>query len=289
MVSKLGRFNLSSEYANANPEHEDLAAQNQAERELDRLNAELDQIKKTLAERESALAQAALDAQQARERWQQQLAARVAAAEAQSRREKSVNALAELTARCEAAEQTVEPLEQEQAEQGRFAVDSTALAPLVDGDTGVEPAPFTTTAPSRKPEQESNIVIRTNRIWATEAAEAIEQTRRASSRKNATRGIVAAAALGVLTIVVLVTGAGGNSPAGPTQDLAVSLRDVNVRAAPSTDAKVLSTLPRGMKVAMIGQRGSWNLIALQGAGSDAQPQQGWVHSSFLKKETATAR
>ena len=116
-----------------------------------------------------------------------------------------------------------------------------------------------------------------------------DETRRAS-REAATGGIVAAAALGMLTIAALITGGNGNpAPRGSSQELAVALRDVNIRAAPSTEAKVLSTLSRGVKVAMIEERGSWQLVRIEGNSRDTQARQGWVYTSFLKREPAKPR
>src|SRR5262245_31914344 len=121
-MSKYGRFNFDSAYAvNPGP------IGDQAEGELYRLRRELAALKETLADRETALANAALDAQRSRERWQQETqralldaeqawkadeAPRFAAAEAQWRQQ-SADALADATARYEAAELKVEQLSQE--------------------------------------------------------------------------------------------------------------------------------------------------------------------------------
>jgi hypothetical protein len=279
MVSKFARFNFSSATAAlAAPQDE----ADRAERELDRLHAELDALKITLAEKEAALAKAALDAQQARDRWQQQLAARIEAAEAQSRQQSARSTLAEVTAACEAAGQTMEQPGQEQARQ-EYSADSGASAQHASDPTCSAPS-----AAPQDTQQDSNIIIRTNRIWAAETAAAVESPRRAS-RRRALGGAVAAASLGLLAIAVVVTGGGSPVRRDSSQDLAVALRDVNVRAAPSTEAKILSTLPRGVKVATIEQRGSWSLIEIEGAGRDTRPRQGWVYNSLLKSETAKTR
>src|SRR6185295_363243 len=90
----------------------------QQDDEVLRLREEVTALKSTLADREMALAKAALEAEESRSRWQQESqaallkaeqawmaheAARLAAAEAQWR-EQSALALAEVTARCEAGE-----------------------------------------------------------------------------------------------------------------------------------------------------------------------------------------
>jgi hypothetical protein len=274
MVSKLGRFNFSSASAELSAQDVEVA---QAESELDRLYAELDTLKATLADREAALAKAALDAQEARDRWQEQLAARVAAAQAQSRQQSARSALAEVTAACEAAEQTLEEPGQEQARQD-----------LLFGRPAVAQPADRVSATLQDTPRESNIVIRTNRVWAAEAVEAADQTRRAS-KKHALFGVVAAASLVVLAITSLATTSGSPVRSGSSQDLAVALRDVNVRAAPSTEAKIVSMLPRGVKVATIEERGSWHLIRIEGAGRDTQPRQGWVNASFLKREATRPR
>src|SRR5262245_14646942 len=73
-MSKYGRFNFGSAYAvNTEPVEVD--------GELYRLRRELAALKETLADRETALANAALDAQQSRERWQQETEAALLDAE----------------------------------------------------------------------------------------------------------------------------------------------------------------------------------------------------------------
>ena len=68
------------------------------------------------------------------------------------------------------------------------------------------------------------------------------------------------------------------------QGFAAVASDVNLRAAPSTTARVIATLPRGLKVATIERRGEWTFVQVEGEGN-TQPRRGWVFSSFLKEET----
>src|SRR5262245_51465926 len=203
-MSKYGRFNFDSAYAvNPGP------IGDQAEGELYRLRRELAALKETLADRETALANAALDAQQSRERWQQEIqhalsdaeqawkaeeAARFAAAEAQWRQQ-SADAVAEATARDEAAELKVEQLGRD-AELIADAASTEATAPYEATEPMAEQQARATesiadaaapkaTKPAAKFEdfisqaqservhraQEARIVLRPDRIWLNEAAE----------------------------------------------------------------------------------------------------------------------
>src|SRR5262245_3569713 len=125
-----GRFNFGSAYA-ADTGPDDVALHDQAKGELDRLHRELAALKATLADRETALANAALDAQRSYERWQQESrqalldaerawkadeAVRFAAAQAQWQQQ-SADALAEATARREAAERNLAQLGREAARE----------------------------------------------------------------------------------------------------------------------------------------------------------------------------
>jgi len=324
-MSKYGRFNFGSAYTEANAWPDVVAGLDQAEGELHRLRRELTGLKATLADRETALAKAALDAQLARDRWQQELsaaektwkaeeAAQLAAAEAQWRQQ-SASALAEVTARCEAAELMLEELSQEAARERNDFIGGGVSAKRANRETEFEQVISATGTERGHRTKESNIVIRTNRIWG---AEAVEQRRRAS-RKYPILGVVAAASLGILAIAVyssigpllqsrpsnfaVVTSGLSPIPGGsvvpvasspPTstnvpQDMAVVVREVNVRASPSNTATVVSTLQRGLKVARIEQRGSWALVQIEGADRNTRPRQGWVYGSFLKKETTRTR
>jgi SH3 domain-containing protein len=284
MVSKLGRFSFSSTSVEMKAPDDPVAAERQADLEVARLQGELDTLKAALADREAALALAASDAQQARDQWQQDLTARIAAAETQSRQQSARSALADVTAACDAAQQASEQSSQNLSRQDHPA-DGSASPQPADREVASHQAPATGAVLEDAP-RPSKIVIRTNRLWA---ADVVDEARRVA-KERATGGIVAAAALGMLTVAALITGGNGNpATRGSSQDLAVALRDVNVRAAPSTEAKILSTLSRGVKVAMIEERGSWHLVRIEGNSGETRSRQGWVYASFLKREPPKPR
>jgi len=74
------------------------------------------------------------------------------------------------------------------------------------------------------------------------------------------------------------------APAVPAPHMAVVARDVNVRANPSTEAELVSTLRRGLKVVMLETRGNWTLVRIGGENDQSPSLQGWVYTSFLKGE-----
>jgi hypothetical protein len=61
----------------------------------------------------------------------------------------------------------------------------------------------------------------------------------------------------------------------------VVLHGVNLRVAPSSSAAVVATLARGTRVAVIGQQGGWTHVRV-GAADGKLSQQGWVFGSYLK-------
>jgi hypothetical protein len=63
---------------------------------------------------------------------------------------------------------------------------------------------------------------------------------------------------------------------------AVLLRGANVRTAPSGDASVMLSLPRGTEVAPLERRGSWTRIQIKPDGNSTEPREGWIFTSFLK-------
>jgi uncharacterized protein YraI len=56
--------------------------------------------------------------------------------------------------------------------------------------------------------------------------------------------------------------------------------EVNLRTGPSTNAAVITTLPRGLNVTVIDSRGDWVLVRV-GEARSAQ-RQGWVFRSFVQ-------
>ncbi|MDE2475536.1 MAG: SH3 domain-containing protein [Alphaproteobacteria bacterium] len=73
------------------------------------------------------------------------------------------------------------------------------------------------------------------------------------------------------------------APAPAAEKHAVLLRGANVRTAPSGDASVMLTLPRGTEVAPLERRGSWTRIQVQPDGNSTEPREGWIFTSFLKE------
>ena len=77
------------------------------------------------------------------------------------------------------------------------------------------------------------------------------------------------------------------APHGAEQHRAVVVHEANVRAGPSIAAAIVSTLQRGLEVAMIEQRGKWMFVQVAGADGKTPPRQGWVYSSLLKDAAET--
>jgi hypothetical protein len=147
-----------------------------------------------------ALAKAALDAQQARERWQQESqaallkaeqawmaheAARLAAAEAKWR-EQSASALAEATARCEAGEAMLAQLKEAAAQERSTPAGERLWEARVDRESGFEQA--------EREQRAQEIVIRPHRIGEGTAAP------RRAAKKLPVRDVFVAASLAVLAV-----------------------------------------------------------------------------------------
>jgi len=250
--------------------------------ELHRLRDELTALKATLAEREMALAKAALEAEQARERWQQEtqaelrkaeqawmarVASRFAEAEAKWRKQ-SGRALADATARCEAAEAVLEQLKRESSRDDVFA---RTAEPIEE-----EP---------RKPRANllrDVLIVAALVALAVTAYPSIEPFLPQSWQS----GIAS-----VTSDPGPIAGDSGTSAAAPAtssnvaaRHSAVVLRDVNVRAGPSATAKVVSTLRQGLRVLVIEQRGGWTSVQIVGDNASTKPLEGWVYGSFLRVE-----
>ena len=65
----------------------------------------------------------------------------------------------------------------------------------------------------------------------------------------------------------------------------VEVRVANLRAKPSTSAAVVTKLPRNVEVIPVERRGKWVFVRI---GEGAAQKQGWVASSVLKDESASA-
>ena len=315
----------------------------QPDDELYRLREEVTALKSTLADREMALAKAALEAEESRSRWQQESqaallkaeqawmaheAARLAAAEAQWR-EQSALALAEVTARCEAGEAVLAQLKADAAQERANAGADRLFEAQVNRE-----AEFEQREREREREraaQSSAIVITPHRIGDSSGPSARE---RRAAKRYPLRDVLVAASLAVLAVTAystigpsasqnwqradvnrFVRGFGSipipsvpsrpvasppsviqastpPSPAkvapakvAPPPDMAVVVRDVNLRANPSNTAAVISALSRGVKLRIVDKRDNWTLVQADGNGSDVKTRLGWVYGSFLKKET----
>ncbi len=293
------------------------AARNQADGNIRSLQDQLAALRATLADHETALAKAALDTEQVRERGQQELeaalakakaweageAARLAAAEAEWWKQ-SADALNEATARYQAAEGMLAQVRM-QADRARSDAVGGSIRSGERAAFGARPAERETeSAPMRLPNREergsatqgSKIVIRPKQMTIVEEPHA-------PRKRGALRDIVVVASLAILVIVTYptvepllpdswrsnitaITGGVVPPPNVTVQRLAAVVSDVNLRAGPSTTAKVITTLPRGLKVATIERRGDWTLVQIEGNSRNTQPRRGWVYGSFLKDETA---
>jgi len=320
-VNKYDRFNFAPRSTKVSSWPDANAVQDQADGELGRLRDELTALKAILADRETELAKAALEAERDHVRWQESEAALSSAAQAwradeaarlaateEQWREQYAGALAEATARCEAAEGALAHLRDEAARERNDIVGSGLSVRRVNRETEFEPVVSATE--SERGHGTEKIVLRPTRIGA---AETLEQGRRASW-PHPIRHVFVAASLGVLAITayfsigpflpqmwpsnltavnrgvsLIPSGAPATSPPPiPTnvaaQSMAIAVRDVNVRASPSNAAAVVSTLARGAKVATIERRGNWTLVQIEGDSRNIKPQRGWVYGSFLRDE-----
>jgi len=295
------------------------AARTQAEGELHRRQEQLAALRATLADRETALAKAALDTEQVRERGRQELeaalakakdweageVARFATAEAEWRKQ-SVNALNEATARYQAAEGMLMQARM-QADRARSDAVGGSIKSGERTRFGTRPADRETeTAPIRLPSKDerglgtegTNLGIRSRQIM-------FEQEPR-TPRKRTLRDVAVAASLAILAIlaypsveplfpeswrsnIAAIERGRGPSPGVAAQEFAAVVSDVNLRAGASTTAKVIGTLSRGLKVATIERRGDWTLVQIEGDSRDSQPRRGWVNGSFLKGETGEVK
>lgn len=213
-MSKYGRFNFGSAYSDGNAGTEAVSEQGYVDDEVCRLRRELTALKIALADRETALTRAVLDAQQVRDRWQRELsnaenawkaeeAVRLAAAEAQWRKQ-SESALAEVTARCEVAELVLARSAREAADRPNEALGRDNWGERTTRESELQQIISPPAADGEGGTQDSNIVIRNNRVWA---AQAIEE-RRLAARNSATRRIVAAASLGLFALLAVAAYAG---------------------------------------------------------------------------------
>jgi hypothetical protein len=289
--------------------------------ELSRLREELAATKASLGNRESALAEAHLAVEQARERgqesdaalskvelaWKADEAARLAAAQAQWE-EKSAIALAEATQRLEAAETALKQarVRAETPHDSGNTVELRRLhqelaatqANLAYRERELAEARLALQQARELPE--TNIVLSPDRMG--NAAGRLERQMDRPAKGHLMRDMIVVAALAISAIVFYpriesfipqigtifgdaLTPAGVPQPVPPKvaeRPMTLVIHGANVRSGPSATADVVTTLQRGASVATIEQRGSWTLVRIAGEGGKTEPQQGWVYSSFLE-------
>jgi hypothetical protein len=260
----------------------------------------------------------------AEQAWKAGESTRFASAEARWRKQ-SGSALAEATARYEAAETALAQLRTQATRQpsvdanigGSAAFDELVALRMkrADRETELAQLHLATEENAKRTMQGSKIVIRRNQM--IDSVETLGKERRTPKRPGPIRDALVAASLAVFAITAYPSVvpllperwrsnigaiAGGigpmidhtSAPLGsppPTspniaaQQMAVVARDVNLRANPSTAAEVITTLPRGRKIATIEQRGNWTLVQIDGKNDERQPLRGWAYSSFLNVES----
>ena len=289
--------------------------------ELSRLRQELAATQARLGNRESALAEAHLALEQARERgpesdaalskvelaWKADEAARLAAAQAQWE-EKSAIALAEATQRLEAAEAALKQarVRAETPHDSGNAIELRRLhqelaatqANLAYRERELAEARLTLQQADELPE--TKIVLTPDRMG--NAVGRLEPQMDRPAKSHLMRDMVVVGALVVSAIVFYprieaffpqigtifgdaLAPAGVPQPASPKiaeRPLTLVIHGANVRSGPSSTADVVSTLQRGASVVTLEQRGSWTLVRIPGESGKTEPQQGWVFSSFLE-------
>jgi SH3-like domain-containing protein len=57
------------------------------------------------------------------------------------------------------------------------------------------------------------------------------------------------------------------------------IRDVNLRAAPSTTAQVIASLKQGTAVTILDRRGNWDRLEVVISGQISR--QGWAYGSYI--------
>jgi hypothetical protein len=258
------------------------AAREQGESELRRLRDEHAAVQASLSERDRELAELRSAAEQERDRrfqgseaavtkakaaWEATSATRLAAAEAQWQKQ-SARALGETTARAEAAEAA---LARERAQSARERNDANVRANPTRRERGEDRE-----TPKKRGALRDIFLVAALAVVAIMAYPSIAPFLPQSVRSN----------IDAVTgpIVAFSRPESVSPPDVYEQHLAVVVRDVNVRANPSTTGAVISTLVRGTKVTTLEQRGNWTLVQIEGGSGNAKPRQGWVFGSYLKDE-----
>jgi hypothetical protein len=291
-------------------------ARESAEGTIRGLQEQISAVQATLAEREAALAGAALDAERTREQtrqeldavlakmktWQAEETQRLAAAEAKWKQQ-SAAALTEAQSRYQAAEGALVQLRIESDRARSNATGGSITAPK-SGDRSVfgtkaaarEPEPVAIRLPTREArgQAKEQIVLQPHRVL---------EDPHPHKKRGMGRDLLVVAVLAIVVIVAYprieplipepwrsniasLTGDFGSASVA-AQGSAVVIRDVNLRVGPSTSANIVSTLPQGLNVATLARRDEWTFVEVGADSRNPQPRRGWVFSSFLKDEAAS--
>ena len=145
----------------------------------------------------------------------------------------------------------------------------------------------------------TEIILRTNSAWSQDKLS--EKSARKPKKRYYSRDTIFAAALAASVVIfypIVVQYLPASMQLGrasapsettetalpevPVENYATTTGPVNFRAGPSTAAGVISTLQAGVQVVVVEESGNWTLIRLEGEGAAAEPQEGWVSSTFLE-------
>jgi Bacterial SH3 domain len=273
------------------------AALAERDAELGRLGLAVDRDRvKTQQEIDAAL-------RQSKSVWEAEEAQRLAAAEAQWR-EDTKDALAKV--RTDEAQNKSNAEELVRLRKKLSAVEEA----LVDREAALAEARATIQRSHAIPVPNTKIKLRSDRQWAAERAS--EKKRNGDALP--VRQVVGVAVLVASTILlypfiapyipdnlrpdlVFFGASDDNQPAPPKlppkappaiakQIVATVLHNANVRTGPSTTTDVISTLQRGLRVAVIENKGNWTHVRFTGDKGGAQPMDGWVYSTFLQSAVA---
>ena len=290
------------------------------ELELNRLRRELAAMERAFADREMALARECVAIEGARDSWQREVqealskarkawkteeAARLAAAEAQWAMQSS-SALAEVTARCERAETFLAEASPQAGAVTARDEDirhlneqlATAQAALADREIALAQANLAIEQAHELQTPNTEIVLKPDRIGIARVAP--ERQSDTHAWRHPIRDLVLVVSLAASAIAFYPLAAHFLPETGPIfgapapvdspkpvspqvaeQSLAVVTHAANIRAEPSTEGAIITTLQRGVNVAVIEHRGNWTLVRIDRENGKAESRQGWVYSSFL--------
>jgi predicted nucleic acid-binding Zn-ribbon protein len=146
---------------------------------------------------------------------------------------------------------------------------------------------------------ETGIVLRTNKSWSDEKK--AQKKGRKQKKGNFSRDAIVAAALAASAVIFYpiampylpasmqlgrntapIAAVEAAVPEEPAEIYGTTIGAVNFRSGPSTASEVLSTLQADMRVVIVEENGNWTLIRVQSEDETAEPQEGWISSTFLE-------